>query len=144
MQKETGLSMFRAFAVIARHHPLKKRVSGGDGCFRTLSVRFRAFAVIARNHRCRGNLTGRCGLTTLLSDSHAHVRSLGMTCCRPLIPVLSRGRAQNRMESGLRGCPRPKTRLLAGPRNDGKSANEDREFLVLFAEKSTGEIEFEN
>ena len=39
---------------------------------------------------------------------------------------------------------RPKTRLLAGPRNDGKSANEDREFLVLFAEKSTGEIEFEN
>ena len=38
----------------------------------------------------------------------------------------------------------PKTRLLAGPRNDGKSANEDREFLVLFAEKSTGEIEFEN
>ena len=136
MQKETGLSMFRAFAVIARHHPLKKRVSGGDGCFRTLSVRFRAFAVIARHHRCRGNLTGRCGLTTLLSDSHAHVRSLGMTCCHPLIPVLSRagaesvgkrlsdcprpktrllaGRAQNWLESGLRGCPHPETRLLAG------------------------------
>ena len=39
---------------------------------------------------------------------------------------------------------RPKIRLLAGPSNDGKSADEDREFLVLFAEKSTGEIEFEN
>lgn len=42
-----------------------------------------------------------------------HVRSLGMTCCHPLIPVLSRAGAESVGER-LSDCPRPETRLLAG------------------------------